>query len=57
MKKTGLSLKAISDRSGLAYCSVHGFVRGYSDLKLESAAKLAKMLGLELRPVGKQKGK
>ncbi len=54
VKRTGLSLKAISDRSGLAYCSVHGFANGYAGLTLESAARLAAFLELELRP--KRKG-
>ncbi len=55
-RKSGLSLKAMSDRSGVGYQSMHGFVRGYSDLKLESAAKLATLLGLELRPARKRRG-
>ena len=54
VKRAGLSLKAISDGSGVGYQSVHGFANGYGGLTLVSAAKLAKFLKLELRP--KQKG-
>ena len=54
----GLSMLAVAKRSGLHYASVHGFVSGYRDLTLQSATKMCRALGLELRPVrrGKRKG-
>ena len=49
--KSGLSMLEISKRSGVPYSAVHGFMTSDRRLSLRSGAKLAAMLGLELRPV------
>jgi transcriptional regulator with XRE-family HTH domain len=50
-RASGLSMKRLAVRSGLFYQSVHGFMASNRSLSLGSAAKLAEVLGLELRPV------
>ncbi len=50
-RASGLSMKAISERAGIPYAAVHGFVARDRGLTLATAAKLAALLGLELRPV------
>ena len=54
---SGLSMKQLAVRSGLFYQSVHGFLRTGRGLSLQSAEKLCKVLGLELRPVRRGKRK
>ncbi|MFH0983724.1 MAG: hypothetical protein V2A79_19590, partial [Planctomycetota bacterium] len=39
-QRSGLSMKALADRSGLHYASIHGFLRSGCGLTLESAGKL-----------------
>ena len=53
-KKSGLSILALSKRSGVPYAAVHGLVNGNSDARLTTASKVCAVLGLELRP--KRKG-
>ena len=48
--KAGLNRFAISQRTGLSYSVVHGFLGGERDIMLGTASKLAAVLGLELRP-------
>ncbi len=50
-RQSGLSILALSKRSGVPYSAMHRFVTGAGCVGLRSAAKLAKVLGLELRPV------
>ncbi|MHC4063644.1 MAG: helix-turn-helix domain-containing protein [Planctomycetota bacterium] len=54
-RKSGLSIKQLADGSGVPYASVHGVVSGTRDPALSTAARLAKVLGLELRPVRRRK--
>ena len=56
-RKSGLSIKQLSDRSGVLYASAHAIINGYRDPALSTVAKLCKVLGLELRPVRRGKGK
>ena len=57
--KSGISIKALSDRSGVHYAAVHAFVNGTRDPLLSTASSLCETLGLELCPVrrGKRKTK
>lgn len=57
-RQSGLSMYALSKRSGVNYSGLHGFLTGDRRLSLRVAARLAVVLGLELHPVrrGKQKG-
>lgn len=51
-RNSGLSMKAMSDRTGIPYAAVHRFVTGSeAGITLKTAAKLATLLGLGLRPV------
>ena len=55
-RRSGLSMKAMADRGGIPYAAVHNFVTDDErTVTLTTAAKLAAVLGLELRPV-KDKG-
>ncbi|MEE9296466.1 MAG: helix-turn-helix transcriptional regulator [Phycisphaerae bacterium] len=57
-RNSGLSIKAMSDRAGIPYAAVHGFVRSDGrTMTLRTAAKLAVLLGLELRPVRRRKAR
>lgn len=55
--ESGLSMLAISKRTGLPYACVHGFASGTQTLRLTSAERLLDGLGLtvEIRPA-KAKG-
>ena len=58
-RKSGLSVRALSIRSGVAYNAVHATMKGNRDPLLSTVARLSEVLGLELRPVrrGKRKTK
>ncbi len=51
-RRSGLSMLRLSEQSGLRYMSVHRFVAGRKGVTIDSAARLAEALGLEvvLRP-------
>jgi predicted transcriptional regulator len=53
-KKSGLSIKALSERSGVPYAAVYRAVKGMSDPALSTVQRLSNVLGLELIP--KRKG-
>ena len=53
---SGKSILCLSRESGLHYNSIHGFYKGTKTMTLESADKLAAVLGLELKPIKKRKG-
>ncbi len=54
-RKSGLSMKRISDETGIPYAAVHGFVARDRSVLLSTASKLAKLLGLELKPIGRRR--
>ena len=56
-RKSGLSMYALSKQSGVRYSAMHGFLTGDRRISLRSAAQLAAVLGLELRPVRRKKRK
>ena len=49
-ERSGLSIKALADQSQLPYAAVYNAVHGKSDPQLSTVAKMAGVLGLELRP-------
>ena len=53
-KGSGMSVKALANKAQLAYASAHRFVNG-DGLTLKSAARLARVLGLELVPMKRPK--
>ncbi len=50
-RQTGLTILALSKRWGVPYAVAHRFTTGTGGITLKTAAKLATVLGLELRPV------
>ena len=49
-RKSGLSIKAMSDRASIPYAAMHRFITNDAGgITLKTAAKLAALLGLELR--------
>ncbi len=52
---SGLSMKALSDRAGVPYASVHGIFKGNRDPALSTVERLSKVLGLELRATKRRK--
>ncbi|MBI4719032.1 MAG: hypothetical protein HY763_14595 [Planctomycetes bacterium] len=54
IRESGLSMRQVSLRTGLGYQSVWGFLAG-GDLALRNASRIAELLGLELRPVGRKR--
>lgn len=50
IRQSGLTRKQISDRAGVGYAAVHGFMAGSRDLTLASASRIANLVGVELRP-------
>lgn len=47
-KVSGLSIKRLSDRSGVPYSACHGFLTGDRNLGIVSVERLCKVLGLQL---------
>ena len=45
---SGLSIKQLSERSGVAYAGVHGVVTGEQDPRLSTVVKLCKVLGIRM---------
>lgn len=57
-RKSGLSMKKLSERSGVPYATVHGVIQGYRDPALSSVERMCDVLRLELVARGrKRKGK
>ena len=50
-----MSVKALSDASGVPYASVHGYINGDRDVITKTASKLARALSLELQPAKSRK--
>lgn len=48
-QRSGMSIKALADRSGVSYSVVHATVKGERDPMLSTAARLCRVLGLKLR--------
>ena len=46
--ESGLSMKALSERSGVPYASVHGTLVGNRDPQLSTVERLSRVLGLDL---------
>ncbi len=49
IKKSGLTRNQIAKQADVSYAIVHGFVAGTKDLRLETASKIAAVVGVELR--------
>lgn len=56
-RKSGMSMLALSQRAGVPYAGIHTFMVKEGGLTLTTASRLAELLGLELRPVRRRKGK
>ena len=56
-KASNMSRSELSRRSGVSYSVVHRFIGGDKDITLDTASRLCKVLGLELRTVGRAAGK
>lgn len=54
-RKSGLSMKRMSDEADIPYAAVHNFVASGRGLTMRTASKLARLLGFELRPVKRRK--
>ena len=50
VKASGLSIKKLSELSGVNRISLMRFMRGDTDLNLSAASRLADFFGLELQP-------
>jgi len=56
-RKSGLSIKAMSVRAEIPYAGIHRFVTDdETSITLRTAARLATLLGMELRRVKRRKG-
>ena len=49
-RKSGLSMKQLSERAGVPYAGIHGLIVGNSDARLSTASKVCKVLRLQLAP-------
>ncbi len=50
-RDSGLSIKQLSDQSGVVYAVCHAVVNGNRDPQLSTVERLSKVLGLELKRV------
>lgn len=58
VKASGLSLNQVAKRAGIQYSALWRIVHGEArDPNVSTASKLCTLLGLELRPVQRGKGK
>ena len=48
---SGFSMKQLSERSGVGYACIHGMLTGTREPVLSTVARVAPVLGLELRRV------
>lgn len=48
--ESGMSRFELSKRAVISYAIVHRFAAGDRDIRLETASKIADVLGVELRP-------
>ena len=48
--ESGISRFELARRAGISYAIIHRFIGGDRGITLETASKLADVLGLELRP-------
>ena len=55
IEDSGLTMYRVAKDAGLDFTVVSRFCHGQRDIRLETADRLAEYLGLELRPVRKQK--
>jgi len=55
-RKSGMSINALALRAKLPYQTVHGFMTGDRHITIQSAAKLAALLDLELCPRRRRTG-
>ena len=53
--RSGLSMYILAKRAGLGYATMHGFIMGDRTISVRSAAKLASVLGMELRKVQRKR--
>ena len=53
--RSGRSIKSMADEAGLCYQTLHGYLKHDRQITLLSAAKLARVLGLELRQVKRKR--
>lgn len=47
-KKSGMSIKRLSDNASVPYAAVHGFIKGTKDPLLSTTVKLCRVLDLTL---------
>ena len=52
--RSGLSILQISKRADIPYQAAHGFMNSDRDIRISTAAKIAKVVGVELRPVAER---
>jgi len=57
IRKDGRTVYAIAQAAGVAPIVVLRFVKGERDIRMETAARLAKALNLELTPKRRRKGR
>ena len=50
LKRSGLSMRQLSIRSGVPYQAIWHLVKGERDPALSTVEKISRVLGLELRP-------
>ena len=47
-RRSGLSIKQLSERSKVPYAGAHAFINGTPDVRISTLMRIAKTLGLEL---------
>ena len=55
IEASGLTVAAVARGAGIAQPVLHRFAKGERDLTLDTAEKLVRYFGLELRPVASAK--
>ena len=55
--RCGLNRKQIADKAGISYSIIHGFCAGTRSVTLDTASKIADIVGIEFRLKRSKKGR
>ena len=55
VRAADLSMLALSREAGVPYSVVHDFITGKGNVNLRNAERICRVVGLDLRPVGRVK--
>ena len=55
IRRSGFNRKQVADRTGISYSVIHGFMSGERGITLDTASKVAEVVGVELRAIRRRR--